>query len=77
MISIALGGGYPRFELRHMKTIKTNPFAIIIIGLSSGVAMGWFGEALWTVVLPGRWDGNEAFLLWTFGLSAAVGVISA
>ena len=44
MISTAPGGGYPRFELRRMKTTKTNPFAIIIMRLSSGVAIGWFGE---------------------------------
>ena len=52
-----------------------NPFTSIISALFSGVAGAVAWSALWTVFLPGKWDGHEALLLLVFALSAAVGGI--
>ena len=53
-----------------------HPLAIFISTLSSGVAGAIAWSALWTVLLPGRWDGHESFLLMVFVLSAMLGAVS-
>ena len=53
-----------------------HPLAIFISALSSGVAGAIAWSALWTVLLPGRWDGgHESFLLMVFVLSAMLGAV--
>ena len=52
-----------------------NPLPIFISAISAGVAGAIAWSALWTVLLPGRWDGHESFLLMVFVLSAMLGAL--
>ena len=52
-----------------------NPLEVLLRGICIGVAGAFLWAGVWTVLLPGVWDGHDTLIVPVFFVSAFAGAL--